>query len=205
MANSDVISAFRDGVTNDRMLEKLGIRDDLTSAAELIDMADRCAKAEEGHLLKHNAPLNEPTAAVSKGKNKAKGDNADTKRKAPAILAAEPERRYKRDDGTPEVDNRLLCAFHQMYSHATENCFQLERPRGECLTRNGQEGSSRGGGWRGFERGGGRSGGRWSEPYQNGYGGGFHNNYYGGGYGGYYQQQPQQLQQPYPQIGRAHV
>ena len=44
MAYSDVVSSFRDGVTNDCMLEKLGIRDDLTSAAELIDMADRCAK-----------------------------------------------------------------------------------------------------------------------------------------------------------------
>ena len=94
------------------MLEKFGIRYDLTSAAELIDMADRCAKAEEGLLFKHNAPLNKPMAAVSKGTNKAKGDNADTKRKAPAVLPVEPERRYKRDDGTPEVDNRPFCASH---------------------------------------------------------------------------------------------
>ena len=65
MADSDVISAFRDGVTNDRMLEKLGIQDDLTFAAKLIDMADRCAKAEEGRLFKHNASLDEPKAVVS--------------------------------------------------------------------------------------------------------------------------------------------
>ena len=39
VADSDVISAFRDGVTNDRMLEKLGIRDDLTSATEIYTIA----------------------------------------------------------------------------------------------------------------------------------------------------------------------
>ena len=122
MADSDVIAAFRDGVTNDRMLEKLGIRDDLTSATELIDMTDRCVKAKEGRLFRHNTPLHEPTAAVSKGKNKTKGDNADTKRKAPAVLAAEPERKYKRNDGAPEVDNLPFCAFHPMHSHATKNC-----------------------------------------------------------------------------------
>ena len=57
-------------------------------------MADKCAKAEEGRLFKHNVTLDEPKAVVSQGKNKAKGDNADTKRKAPAVLAAEPERKY---------------------------------------------------------------------------------------------------------------
>ena len=102
---------------------------------------------------------------ATKGKNKVKGDNADTKRKAPAVLAAEPERKYKRSDGAPEADNRPFCAFHQMHSHATENCFQLERLCGDRLMRNDQEGPSRGGGWRGSGRGGGRSGGRWGEPY----------------------------------------
>ena len=95
------------------MLEKLGVRDDLTSAVELIELADKCAKAEEGCLFKHNTPLNEPIAAASKGKNKAKGDNADTNRKAPAILAAEPECRYKRDDGAPEVVGSFACKIYK--------------------------------------------------------------------------------------------
>ena len=55
MADSDIIGTFRDGVTNDRMLEKLGIWEDLTSAVELIELADKCAKAEEGRLFKHSA------------------------------------------------------------------------------------------------------------------------------------------------------
>ena len=114
VADSDVIGAFHDGVTNDRMLEKLGIRDDLTTAVELIDMADKCAKAEEGRLFKHNAASDKPKAVASKCKNKSKSDNTDTKRKAPAVLVAEPERKYKRNDGAPEVDNCPFCAFHQM-------------------------------------------------------------------------------------------
>ena len=89
MADLDVIGAFRDSVTNARMLEKLGIRDDLTSTVKLIDMADKCAKAEEGRLFKHNATVDEPKVVVSKGKAKAKGDAADTKRKAPDVLVAE--------------------------------------------------------------------------------------------------------------------
>ena len=64
VADSDVIGAFRDGVTNDRMLKKLGIRDNLTSATELVDMAGKCAKAEEGRLFKRNISLDEPKAAA---------------------------------------------------------------------------------------------------------------------------------------------
>ena len=145
MADLDVISAFREDVTNERMLKKLGIRNDLTSAVELVDMADKCAKAEEGRLFRHNIPNNETKAAASKSKTKAKGDTVDTKRKAPAVLAAEPEHKYKRRDGTLGVDNRPFCAFHQMHSHSTENCFQLEKMHGDHLMRNGQEGPSRGG------------------------------------------------------------
>ena len=102
VADSDVVSAFRDGVTNDRMLEKLGVRDDLTSAVDLIELADKCAKAEEGRLFKRNTSTDEPKTVTTKGKSKVKGDNADPKRKTPAVLAAETERRYKRGGGAPE-------------------------------------------------------------------------------------------------------
>ena len=56
-ADTNVISTFHEGVTNERMLEKLGIRDDLTSAVELVNMANKCAKAKEGRLFRHNIPL----------------------------------------------------------------------------------------------------------------------------------------------------
>ena len=46
-----VITAFKEGVTNHRMLEKLGIHDKLTSVVRLFDIADKCTKAEEGALF----------------------------------------------------------------------------------------------------------------------------------------------------------
>ena len=49
--DSHVISAFREGVMNRRMLEKLGIHDTLTSVVKLFDLSDKCAKAKEGLLF----------------------------------------------------------------------------------------------------------------------------------------------------------
>ena len=46
-----VITTFKEGVTNHRMLEKLGIHDTLSSVVKLFDIADKCAKAEEGVLF----------------------------------------------------------------------------------------------------------------------------------------------------------
>ena len=80
--------------------------DDLTFAVELVDMADKCAKADEGRLFRHNIPLNEPKTVPPKSKRKSRSDIADAKRKAPAVLAAEPEHKYKRSDGTPRADDR---------------------------------------------------------------------------------------------------
>ena len=53
-----MISAFQAGVTDARMLEKLGVHDNITSVVKLFDLADKCAKAEEGRLLIRNEPGN---------------------------------------------------------------------------------------------------------------------------------------------------
>ena len=42
---------------NVRMREKLGTHDELSSVLKLFEMADKCAKAEEGRLFKHNDPF----------------------------------------------------------------------------------------------------------------------------------------------------
>ena len=47
-----VIMAFKEGVTNHRMLEKLDIHaENLTTVVRLFDIADKCANAEEGVLF----------------------------------------------------------------------------------------------------------------------------------------------------------
>jgi hypothetical protein len=147
VSNAAVISAFTSGVTDVKMCEKLSVRDELDSAAELVVLADRCAKAEEGCLFLHNDADAEPDAAKPKGK--------DTKRKGPAVLSAEPD--YKRcyDRGEAKKDNRPFCTYHNTNSHSTEDCHELKLlregrtehrgSRKECGR--GHGGGSRGGCW----------------------------------------------------------
>ena len=81
--DAQVISAFQAGVTDVRMLEKLGIHDNITSVVKLFDLADKCAKAEEGRLFVKNEP-EDPT-------EKSKKKKSTEKRKTTAVLAAEPD------------------------------------------------------------------------------------------------------------------
>ena len=126
--DTQVISAFRAGVTDTRMLEKLGIHDSLTSVVKLFDLADKCAKAEEGRLFVKNEPKTEP-AEGSKLKKK-----ASEKRKTTAVLAAEPDAKQKRVASpaapAPEAakkDERPYCILHKKHNHATEDCWELKK------------------------------------------------------------------------------
>jgi hypothetical protein len=56
ISNEEVISAFSIGVSDIKMREKLSMNDELTSVVRLFEIADRCAKAEEGRLFVHNLP-----------------------------------------------------------------------------------------------------------------------------------------------------
>ena len=80
--DAQVISAFHPGVTDVRMLEKLGIHDNITTVVKLFDLADKCAKAEEGRLFVKNEP-GDPAEGSKKKKS-------TEKRKTTAVLAAEP-------------------------------------------------------------------------------------------------------------------
>jgi hypothetical protein len=79
ISNEEVISAFSTGVSDIKMREKLSVNDELTSVARLFEIANRCAKAEEGRLFVHNLPEALPPKPKSK----------DPKRKEAAVLAAE--------------------------------------------------------------------------------------------------------------------
>jgi hypothetical protein len=74
----EVISAFSMGVSDIKMREKLSVNDELTSIIRLFEIADRCAKAEEGRLFVHNLPKALPQKPKSK----------DPKHKKAAVLAA---------------------------------------------------------------------------------------------------------------------
>ena len=69
--DAQVISAFQAGVTDVRMLEKLGIHDDISTVVKLFDLADKCAKAEEGRLFVKNEPW-DPAEGSKKRKSSEK-------------------------------------------------------------------------------------------------------------------------------------
>jgi hypothetical protein len=88
ISNEEVISAFSTGVADIKMKEKLFVNDELTSVVRLFEIADRCAKAEEGRLFMHN--LSEAPPPKSKSK--------DPKRKEVAALATEPNHKQRRGE-----------------------------------------------------------------------------------------------------------
>ena len=50
MLDEAIISAFTDGVHDIKMKEELAIHEDLCIALEMFNMANKCARAEEGRL-----------------------------------------------------------------------------------------------------------------------------------------------------------
>jgi hypothetical protein len=83
ISNEEVISM---GVADIKMKEKLSVNDELTSVVRLFEIADRCAKAEEGMLFVHNLPEALPPKPKSK----------DPKHKEATALAAEPDHKQHR-------------------------------------------------------------------------------------------------------------
>jgi hypothetical protein len=88
ISNEEVISVFSTGVVDIKMKEKLSMNDELPSMVRLFEIADRCAKAEEGKVFEQNLP--EAPLPKSKPKN--------SKHKESAVLAAEPKQKHHRGD-----------------------------------------------------------------------------------------------------------
>ena len=84
VSEAEVISSFSAGVTDVRMCENLAIHDEISTVVKLFELADRCARAEEGCLFAHgNSNPGEP-AEPAKAKS-------TTKCKPQAVHTIEPE------------------------------------------------------------------------------------------------------------------
>ena len=141
ITDAEIISAFSAGVTDVKMREKLAMHD-IDSVVKLFELADKCAKAEEGRLFAHNVPDADADA---------KGKGSSSKRKPPTVLAAEPEQKQHRgrDVTSGKRDGRPYCIYHDMYSHNTEDCVELKRLGEDRKKRLSSEGAcfpGRGGG-----------------------------------------------------------
>jgi hypothetical protein len=109
ISNEEVISAFSMGVADIKMREKLSVNDELTFVIMLFEIADRCAKAEEGRLFVHNQPEALPPEPKSK----------DPKRKEAAALAVEPDHKHCHGDRSKHDKGRRrrYCILHKKDTH----------------------------------------------------------------------------------------
>jgi hypothetical protein len=114
ISNEEVIFVFSTGVSDIKMREKLSVNDELTSIVRLFEIANRCAKAEEGRLFVHNLPEALPPKPKSK----------DPKCTEAAILAAEPDHKQHREDhfGCDKGRRRRYCILHKKDTHNTNDC-----------------------------------------------------------------------------------
>jgi hypothetical protein len=114
ISNEEVISVFSTGISDVKMREKLSVNDELTSIVRLFEIANCCAKAEEGRLFVHNLP----EALPPKPKPK------DPKRKEAAALAVEPDHKQHRGDRSKcdKGRRRCYCILHKKDTHNTDDC-----------------------------------------------------------------------------------
>ena len=114
MSDEAIISAFTDGVRDVKMKEELAIHEDLCTALEMFNMANKCARAEEGRLSLLELPDVDPEDR--------KTNTKDVKRKGAAVLTAEPEMKCGCDHPEPSKGSRPLCVFHNVHNHNTNDC-----------------------------------------------------------------------------------
>jgi hypothetical protein len=119
ISNEEVISAFSMGVDDIKMREKLSVNDELTSVVRLFEIADRCAKAEEGRLFVHNLPEALPPKLKSE----------DPKRKEAAVLVAEPNHKQCCGDHSERDKGRRCryCILHRKDTHNTDDCWVVRK------------------------------------------------------------------------------
>jgi hypothetical protein len=141
-SNKEVISAFSMGVADIKMREKLSVNDELTSVVRLFEIADRCAKAEEGRFFVHNLPKVLPPKPKSK----------DPKRKEAATLAAEPDHKQHRGDHSERDKGRRCryCILHKKDTHNTNDCWVVRKfheENGVTKRRGSSRSYDKGGSW----------------------------------------------------------
>jgi hypothetical protein len=142
ISNEEVISVFSTGVSDIKMREKLSVNDKLTSVVRLFEIADRCAKAEEGRLFVHNLPEALPPKPKSK----------DPKRKEAAVLAVKPEHKQRRGDRSERNKGRRrrYCFLHKKDTHNTDDCWIVQKfleENGVTKRRGSSHSHDKGGSW----------------------------------------------------------
>jgi hypothetical protein len=128
ISDASIITAFRQGVRDEKMLEKLATHD-VETVSTLFALADKCARATEGHAW-HSAPQTGAAqsggsgAVLRDGKKKKKKDRDYQKSRSTALVATAATGgqgdRNKRP--RPQKVSSGSCPMHPHGRHSTTEC-----------------------------------------------------------------------------------
>jgi hypothetical protein len=129
--DASIITAFRQGVRDEKMLEKLATRD-VETVTTLFALADKCARAAEGRAW-HSTPQTRVAqaggsdAVTQDGKKKKKKNRGHEKpHSAALVVAAVTGSRNKRNKRPrPQKGNSGSCPIHPNSRHSVVECREI--------------------------------------------------------------------------------
>jgi hypothetical protein len=131
ISDASIITAFRQGVRDEKMLEKLATHD-MDTVTTLFALADKCARAAEGRAW-HSAPQTGVaqtggSGAISQDGKKKKKKNRGSKRPpsvALVVATATGGRNERNKRPRPQRDNNGSCPIHPNSRHSTTECREI--------------------------------------------------------------------------------
>jgi hypothetical protein len=131
ISDASIITAFRQGVRDEKMLEKLATHD-VETVTTLFALADKCTRATEGCAW-HSAPQTGVaqtggSGAVSQDGKKKKKKNHDSERPpstAPVVVAVTGGRNERNKHPQPQRGNSGSCPVHPNSRHSATECRQI--------------------------------------------------------------------------------
>jgi hypothetical protein len=130
ISDASIITAFRKGVRDEKMLEKLATHDVETVTA-LFALSDKCARATEGHAW-HSAPLTGVARTGGSGvvtqddkkKKKIRGHERPPSA-APVVAAATGGQNKRNKRPRPQGGNSGSCLVHPNSRHSAAECHEI--------------------------------------------------------------------------------
>jgi hypothetical protein len=128
---ASIITAFRQGVRDEKMLEKLATHD-VETVSTLFTLADKCARTTEGRAW-HSAPqtgvaqTGGPGAVTQDGKKKKKKNCGHEKPQsaAPIVTAATGGRSERNKRPRPQGGSSGSCPVHPNARHSASKCREI--------------------------------------------------------------------------------
>jgi hypothetical protein len=132
ISDASIIIAFRQGVRDEKMLEKLATHD-METITTLFALADKCVRAAEGHAW-HSTPQigvaqtggsGAITQDSKKKKEKKNHDHERSQSAAPIVAATIGARNERNKRPRPQGDNNGSCPVHPNSRHSTSEYHEI--------------------------------------------------------------------------------